>query len=559
MLADLFRAKKAVAIDIGSWTVKAVELTRTRTGVEIGRVAVKEIPLVESDTQEAHAAAIIETITSLIKENRFAAKKAIFGLAGHQVFVRKLRLPAASEDRLVKLIAYEARQQIPFPLDKIQLDYQVNPIPESTEVEVLLVGSKKDSIAEYTNFLSKTGIKPLYLDVTPVALFNFHKLIDPTPTEEAIALLNIGASTTDISIVRSGKLSFTRTAPLGGIEITRGIAAALNISVAEAEQIKITEGKAEAEFEMFVESGELDAAQQREKMITAAVTTAVDKLVGEIRRTFDYYISQPDGIAIGQIILSGGTAKLPGIDRFLELKLGTAAILIQNYPTWQAFTELRDRYAEELPFVTTCAGLALRGLASIPETIQVDFLPTEMKSVREFSAKRVEVAIATALLAVIIFLGSRFGGTEIDLKEQAIDLLNKKALASKVGYDRYQKVNKKNDELVKKYENLIMVINARTYWLDKLVKLNQMIQKDAYDVWFTKVIGNADYTLIIEGKSLTNNSVIVLGEKLGNKVNAHHFKKTSLDMMREVQDDRLGKPVTNFRFKVECVPPKVTL
>ncbi|MDI6782733.1 MAG: type IV pilus assembly protein PilM, partial [bacterium] len=493
-------------------------------------------------------------ITSLIKENRFATKKAIFGLAGHQVFVRKLRLPAASEDRLAKIIAYEARQQIPFPLDKIQLDYQVSPIPDSNEVEVLLVGSKKDSIAEYTDFLSKTGIKPLYLDVTPVALYNFHKLIDPTPTEEAIALINIGASATDISIVRGGKLSFTRTAPLGGSEITRGIAAALNISVTEAEQIKITEGKAESEFELFEESGDLEATKQREKMITAAVTAALEKLVGEIRRTFDYYISQPEGIAIGQIILSGGSAKLPGIDRFLEMKIATPVVLIQNYPTWQSFTELRDSYGEQLPYVTTCVGLALRGMASTLGTLQVDFLPTELKSLRDFSAKRIEVAIATALLAVIIFLGSRFGGSEIDLKRQAIDLLNQKALASKAGYDKYQKVDQKNKELTKKYDNLVMVINARTYWLDKLAKLNQMTP---VDVWFTKIVGDTDYKMTIEGKALTNNSVIVLGERIGK--NPHHFKLSTLDMMREEPDNRLGKPVTVFRFKLECTPPKATL
>lgn len=555
MLANLFSAKKAVAIDIGAGTVKAVEIRQTKTGVEIGRIIIKEIPFVESDTPDARTAAVIETVTALIKENRFPAKKAVFGLAGHQVFVRKLRLPQASEDRLAKIIAYEARQQIPFPLDKIQLDYQISPIPESTEVEVLLVGSKKDSIAEYTSFLSKTGIKPLYLDVTPVALFNFQKLVDSTPTEEAIALINIGASATDISIVRSGKLSFTRTAPLGGIELTRGIANALNISLPEAEKIKITEGKAEAEFELYEEGGELDDAEQREKTINTAIAAGLEKLVGEIRRTFDYYISQPDGIGIGQIILSGGTSKLPGIDRFLEMKIGNSVVLIQNYPTWQSLTELRDTYSEQLPFVTTCVGLALRGLPTLENTIQVDFLPAEMQSVREFTAKRVEVGIATALLAAIIFLGSRFGGTEINMKKLAIDSLDKKALISKAGYDKYQKVNKKNENLVKKYQDLMLVIGARTYWLDMITKLNSMTP---VDVWFTKINGNADYTLVLEGKALTSKSVIDLGEKFANKNNSPRwFKKARLDMMRDaVPDDRLGKPVAIFRYIIECTPPK---
>ncbi|MFB3897748.1 MAG: type IV pilus assembly protein PilM [bacterium] len=557
MLANLFSAKKAIAIDIGTGTVKAIEVHRTRSGVEISRIYIKEIPFVETDTPEARTAAVIETVTTLIKESRFSAKKAVFGLAGHQVFVRKLRLPQASEDRLAKIITYEARQQIPFPLDKIQLDYQVSPIPDSTEVEVLLVGSKKDSIIDYTGFLSKTGIKPLYLDVTPVALFNFQQLVDSTPTEEAVALINIGASSTDISIVRNGKLSFTRTAPLGGIELTRGIATSLNVSLPEAEKIKIAEGKAEVEFDLFEESGEQDAAQQREKTITTAIAAGLEKLVGEIRRTFDYYISQPDGIGISQIIISGGTSKLPEIDRFLEMKIGTPVTLIQNYPTWQMFNELKDNFAEQLPFVTTGVGLALRGLPTITNTIKVDFLPAEMKSVREFSAKRIEFGIATTLLAAIIFIGSRFGGTEIELKRQAIDLLNKNSNTSKVGYERYQKVNTKNQKLSKQYEELMIVIGSRTFWLDMIAKLNSMTP---VDVWFTKITGNVDYTLVIEGKALTSNSVVELGKKFGNPNNSPRwFKSAKLDMMRDaVPDDRLGKPVAIFRFVIQCTPPKLT-
>lgn len=557
MLANLFSAKKAIALDIGTGTVKAIELRRTRTGVEISRIFIKEIPLVEADTPEARTAAVIETVTALIKENRFSVKKAVFGLAGHQVFVRKLRLPQASEDRLAKIIAYEARQQIPFPLDKIQLDYQVNPIPDTTEVEVLLVGSKKDSIIDYTGFLGKTHIKPLYLDVTPVALFNFQQLVDSTPTEEAVALINIGASATDISIVRNGKLSFTRTAPLGGIELTRGIATALNVSLPEAEKIKIAEGKAEAEFDLFEESSEQDAVQQREKTINAAVAAGLEKLVGEIRRTFDYYISQPDGIGISQIIISGGTSKLSGIDRFLEMKIGTTVTLIQNYPTWQMFTELRDNYAEQLPFVTTGVGLALRGLPTIANTIKVDFLPSQMKSTREFFAKRVELGIATALLAAIILIGSRFGGTELQLKRDAIEEINKKAMVSKIGFEKYQKIDARNKQLTKQYEDLMIVIGSRNFWLDMITKLNSMTP---VDVWFTKITGDAEYNLIIEGKALTSNSVVELGKKFGNRNNSPRwFKSAKLELMRDnVPDERLGKPVAIFRFVIQCTPPKLT-
>jgi type IV pilus assembly protein PilM len=214
-MPDIFPEKSYIGIDVGSQWVKAVELRKGKGGYVVSKVVRKEIIAPESDTPEQRQKASAATVAALLKENGLANTKVVLGLPGYQIFVRKMRLPAATEDRLSKIIVYEARQQIPFPLDKIQLDYNVKPIPDSSEVEVLLVGSKKEIVADYMKFIRLAGLNPKYLDVTPGALFNFHKYIDPALSEETTALINIGAATTDISIARDGWLSFTRTAPVG--------------------------------------------------------------------------------------------------------------------------------------------------------------------------------------------------------------------------------------------------------------------------------------------------------------------------------------------------------
>jgi type IV pilus assembly protein PilM len=556
-MPDIIPEKSFIGIDVGSQWIKAVEIRKGKGGYVVTKVVRKEVMTPESDTPEQRQKAAIATVTALLKENGLPGKKVVLGLPGYQIFVRKMRLPAATEDRLAKIIVYEARQQIPFPLDKIRLDYHVKPIPDTPEVEVLLVGSKKEIVADYMKFIKGANLNPKYLDVTPVALFNFHKYIDPTLAEEATALINIGAATTDISIVRDGWLSFTRTAPVGGNDLTRNIARALNIDFAAAEKLKLKHGRIPLEYEIALGIEESGGSEEDTK-VRQAITTGLDRLVGEIRRTFDYYISQPDGVTISRVVLSGGGSLLQNIDGYIGEKLAVPVITIKNQPTWARMEELKDQFGEELSWVTTAVGLALTSAPKVPDLIRVDFLPQEAKDIRNFQEKRLQISIAALLLIIVIVIGSMFGTDEIAIKRQQTTDLRNETNKLKTGKDQYDKLINQKEELVKVYDDLRLVVGKRDYWLDILAELNKITPSD---VWFTKITSTVDYKLTIEGKSLSEGSVSAFATSLGKDTTyVQDSSGTGLvkfvSLSPPVLDPRLDKTVTSFIFEITCKPPK---
>ena len=392
-MPDIVPETSFVGVDIGSSWIKAVEIKRGLGGFTVSKMARKQVEIPETDVPEERQKALFNSVNSLLKENGMASRNVVVGLPGYQVFVRKLRVPATTDDRLGKIILYEARQQIPFPIDKIQIDYHLKPIPDTNELEVLLVGSKKDIIAEQMNSYRKSGLKLKYLDVTPVALFNFQKCIDATLDQEATALINIGAATTDISFVREGLLSFTRTAPVGGNDLTREITKVFGCEFNKAEELKLKYGQAPLEFELDLGLDEPDSGagsdKDYRKRVGQAITPALDRLINEIRRTFDYYISQPDGVAIGRVVLSGGTSLLPKLDEFLIEKLATPVVLINKFPDWQNIKNAPEQFGDEVSWYTTALGLALHSIPKIPNLIRVDFLPQDLKDIRNFKEKTV--------------------------------------------------------------------------------------------------------------------------------------------------------------------------
>ncbi len=585
-MPDIIPETSFVGIDIGSSWIKAVELRRGLGGYNISKLVRREISIPETDSAEERQKATIEAISSILKENGLASRNVVVGLPGYQIFVRKLRLPAASDDRLRKIILYEARQQIPFPIDKIQIDYHVKKIPNSNEVEVLLVGSKKEIIADYMGFIRKSGLRLKYLDVSPVALYNFHRHVDPTLEQEATAMINIGAATTDISICREGILSFTRTAPVGGNDITKNIAKSLKIDFNRAESLKLQHGRIPLEYELELGIEDSEAGSIEGNATRQAVLSGLDRIVNEIRRTFDYYISQPDGVAISRIIISGGTSLLTNIDGFLSEKLAIPVTLVTKLTEWQKMDNIVEKYGDDIIWATNAIGLALHGASRIPKLIRVDFLPEDLQDIRNFKEKRLQISIASALLLVVIFMGSQFGSDEVSIKKQQATDLQNKSLNVKKGYENYEALMKKKDSLAKVYTDLQMVLGKRDYWIGILSQISENAPKD---IWFSRIQGSPEYVekedtqqsqgrfglsgllsssdktpdwmLVLDGKSVSEGSVKVFSDKIGNlpfvrrdKDGKPMVKPTHISS--PAMDAKAGKMVTSFTFEITLNPPK---
>jgi type IV pilus assembly protein PilM len=504
--------RQCLSVDLGSNAVKIVELAIDKNSVRVLRAASAPTGVSPAMSAEEIRGAIVAATRDLLKKGRFGSRNAIFSISGQKVFIRRFRLPATSEERLARIIQYEARQQIPFPLDKTILQYQHRELPESGEVEVLLVAVRGDEVRDYMSMIQRTGLTPLAIGVSSFALFSAHHYLnlDAKSTtqlfeslakkkkkpakakkgkgaaEEAPAVeepaaddggefvydevkgfVNIGATSYDLAIGRVGKgpgnLMFVRTVPTGGDEMTKAIMRACNIeSFYDAERIKTSA------TQLLSFNFDFEGESQINQEASTAVTDVSDKVISEIRRSLDFFITQPDGMAIDALVLSGGQSQLAGFDSYFEEKL-TIPVSIQKELPENSPIQWPASAGPITPYMIAI-GLGLQGLGL--SAIKVDFLPEERKIIRDFPYR---VTAVMALLVVGIVLVSSQAGKKYAenyrLKEQEIVQAMKQQEGQLKLFTETQNLH---NEIADNYEKLDKNFGQRTFWEWVLEKIAEV-------------------------------------------------------------------------------------
>ncbi len=345
------RSSSIVGLDIGSSSVKAMEIAIKPKGLELLHMGIAPLPA-EAIVQGAflNSGAIVEAIREAVDTAGIKAKQAATAISGHAVIVKKISLPEMSEDELEESIRWEAEQYIPFDINEVNLDFQIVRHADAEEqMEVLLVAAKKDLIDDYTQVIADAGLTPAVLDVAAFAVENAYEYAFEPAAGETAALVNIGAQVVNINIVCDGIPVFTRDMTTGGQAYTEEIQKALSIGFDEAEQIKI--GGAAG-----TESQEVVPAE-----VEQAMRGVTDNLIGEITRSLDFYSATSAESEINRIILSGGGCRVSGLDAAFQGKtnipverLNPLARMISS-SKWNP-----DELDEIAPSLGVCVGLAMR-------------------------------------------------------------------------------------------------------------------------------------------------------------------------------------------------------
>jgi type IV pilus assembly protein PilM len=269
------------------------------------------------------------------------------GLSGHSVIVKKISLPEMTEAELEESIHWEAEQYIPFDIDDVNLDFQIveGGGAEEGKMDVLLVAAKKDKIDDYTDLVIQAGLQPVIVDLDAFALQNAWEINYEVVPGRNVALVNIGAGFTNIGVLRNGMTSFTRDISIGGNHYTDAIQKELGVSVEQAERIKTGE-----------EAGG-DAEGVRRVMDAVGENIAV-----EIQRSFDFFRATTADQEIHQILLSGGGARVKGLDAFLGQRLKIETAINDPLQTIKIGGKRFDEAAvrEQAPAAAVAVGLALR-------------------------------------------------------------------------------------------------------------------------------------------------------------------------------------------------------
>src|SRR5678816_4577535 len=271
----LSRNKPLIGLDIGSNSIKAVELTKSRKGYELTGFASEVLePDSVVDGAIMNSRAVAEAIKRVLFIGRFKPKGISAGVSGHSVIVKRIVVPGATNAEVDASIQFDAEQHIPFQIAEVNLDYQViGPVGTGDpEMEVLLVVAKKDKIQNHTNVIKSIGRNADVVDIDAFALQNAFEVNYTVDSSATIALLNIGASLMNINITKGGMPLFIRDVSVGGNQYTDILQKELQLNFQEAEDLKL--GK--------TGGSEVEIVQPLLESIT-------DMLITEVQKTFDFF------------------------------------------------------------------------------------------------------------------------------------------------------------------------------------------------------------------------------------------------------------------------------
>jgi type IV pilus assembly protein PilM len=340
-------AKTIVGLDIGSSSIKAVELKKSRGEVEVVHVGLEPLaPDIVVDSMIVDSGSVSSAITKIFNENSIKAKNVATSVSGHSVIVKRIPMATMDDAELAASIQTEAAQHIPFDIADVNVDYQIlSDETSGPQMDVLLVAVKKDKILNYTNVLSLAGKTPTVVDIDAFALQNCYEYnYEPAPSS-TVALLNLGASVMNINIVKGTTPLFTRDVSVGGNQYTDSLQKELDLSFDDAESLKL--------------GNKVGTVSEDAKMPILQQVTEI--IVLEIQKTFDFFRATAAGEHIERIYLAGGSAKVPGLMEALRQEFSLPVEGLNPFqrinPGAGTQTELIERNAGQL---AVAVGLALR-------------------------------------------------------------------------------------------------------------------------------------------------------------------------------------------------------
>jgi type IV pilus assembly protein PilM len=345
------RSKLAVGLDIGSSGVKLVQLKEKKGGYAL--VAFGTAPLPPEaivDGSLMNSAAIVQAIQELVASQKVKTREVAIGVRGHSVIIKKISLPRMTQEELDESIQWEAEQYIPFDVKDVNIDTQILTLDnEATgQMDVLLVAAKKDMINDYTSVCAEAGLTATVVDVDAFAVQNAFEANYEVPAGQAVVLINVGASVSNINIVLNGNATFTRDITMGGNAFTEEIQKQLNISYDEAEALKVGG------------QGETDAVVPQE--VERVIQGVADQMAGELQRSLDFYAATAGDARITRVYLSGGTARIPALFRVIEQRAGVPVEILNPFKGIEIDEARFDpaTMQQVAPAAVVAVGLALR-------------------------------------------------------------------------------------------------------------------------------------------------------------------------------------------------------
>jgi len=363
MLNFLSLKTDAFGMDISDLSLKIVKLKKQSRSLVLASFGEEEInPGIIKEGEIKDKEALVKVIKGAVKKikgEKLKTKYVIASLPEEKAFLQVIRLPKMSEEDLKSAVIFEAENYIPLPIDQVYLDYQiVHPLANHLDhLDVLLAALPKSTVDPYLDCLKSAGLNPQSLEIESLAIGR--ALIKNETSSSSVLLIDLGATRTSFIVYSGSSLRFTSSIPVSCQNFTQMISKALNVSLPEAEKLKLKYG-------LIIDA---ESPKEQVNIFEALVPSLVD-LVQQIKKHLDYYqshsfhehlVSGDKGVS--KIMLCGGGANLKGFPEFLSEQL---KITVELGNPWINILPGGEKEVVQLSIgeslrYATALGLALRG------------------------------------------------------------------------------------------------------------------------------------------------------------------------------------------------------
>ncbi len=287
-------AKNCIGLDIGSSSVKLVQLNETRKGLVLANFGINPLPAQTIvDGAIMNQMAVLESIEALVSRLGIKQKEVAIAISGRSVIVKKISMPTMSRAELAEELAAEMEHHIPFARHEVEVDYDVV-VPKNAEgqMEVLLVAARKEVVQDVLDIVREARLNPVILDVSAFAVQNLYEKLVGFSINETVVMLNIGASSTSLNIVIGGITTFARDIGIGGNTITSELQRTLQMAYEEAENRK----------------KECAAGVMADPSLNEIIVKVCDVMAGEYQRSIDFFLSSAPATHTTKVVVTGGGA-----------------------------------------------------------------------------------------------------------------------------------------------------------------------------------------------------------------------------------------------------------
>ena len=482
-------ASRLISLNLGSQTMGLAEFrVQAHGGLVLLDYRLREMSA-DPTSDEMRRAQIALVVREMMSELHIKHGAVNYALPAQSVFARFVKLPGLEREKLEKIIAFEAQQNVPFPIDDVVWDYQLVGGGLEEQIQVVLVAIKIDLLEDINAGVEEAGLHTSTIDVAPMALYNAFRYSYPNVNECSL-LVDIGARTTNVLFTEPRKI-FSRSLPIGGSAITAAIAREFGESVEAAEIRKKRDGFVGLGG-AYAEPSDHDLAR-----VSKLARSTMTRLHAELMRSITHYRAQQQGSRPDRIFLCGGAVGMPYMREFFQEKF--------QLPI-EFFNPLRNVTVSETASASAVAnsahllgelvGLALRSVTVCP--MELSLLPASVVRRQELERRR-PFFIAAAACVVLAMLGwSIYYTRAAQVTQETTGLIQQKNASMRGAETQLDKLKKQITTLDSVATPLISATNDRDFWPQILEDLNTRLPEA--DIWITELAATSGGKLLGAGE-----------------------------------------------------------